>query len=189
MIDDETGYIFLRRFSATTEKEVTTALDKLQARGMTRLLFDLRGNSGGFLEQAAAVSDQFITTEDTLVYTRGKIKESNKVFLADPKKGWDNFSLIVMINRGSASASEIVSGAVQDLDRGLVVGETSFGKGLVQQPKPLPYGAQIKITISRYYTPSGRCIQALDYSNKGKTGVAQKSEKQRVAFKTKKYSI
>ncbi len=159
MIDDETGYIFLRRFSATTEKEVTTALDKLQAQGMTRLLFDLRGNSGGFLEQAAAVSDQFITTEDTLVYTRGKIKESNKVFLADPKKGWDNFSLIVMINRGSASASEIVSGAVQDLDRGLVVGETSFGKGLVQRQLPLDSGAAVRVTIARYYTPSGRLIQ------------------------------
>jgi carboxyl-terminal processing protease len=126
---------------------------------MTRLLFDLRGNSGGFLEQAAAVSDQFITSTDTLVYTIGKIKESNQVFSSNPKIGWDSFSLIVMINRGSASASEIVSGAVQDLDRGLVVGETSFGKGLVQRQLPLDSGAAVRVTIARYYTPSGRLIQ------------------------------
>ena len=159
MIDDETGYIFLRRFSATTEKEVTAALDKLLDQGMTRLLFDLRGNSGGFLEQAAAISNQFITTRDTLVYTIGKVKESNQVFLASPDKGHNDFSLIVMINRGSASAAEIVSGAVQDLDRGLVVGETSFGKGLVQRQLPLDSGAAVRITIARYYTPSGRLIQ------------------------------
>jgi carboxyl-terminal processing protease len=126
---------------------------------MTRLLFDLRGNSGGFLEQAAAVSDQFITSTDTLVYTIGKIKESNQVFSSNPKIGWDSFSLIVMINRGSASASEIVSGAIQDLDRGLVVGETSFGKGLVQRQLPLDSGAAVRVTIARYYTPSGRLIQ------------------------------
>jgi carboxyl-terminal processing protease len=123
------------------------------------LLFDLRGNSGGFLEQAAAISDQFITTADTLVYTRGKIKESNQVFIGSSKKGYNNFSLIVMINRGSASAAEIVSGAVQDLDRGLVVGETSFGKGLVQRQLPLDSGAAVRVTIARYYTPSGRLIQ------------------------------
>jgi len=159
MIDDSTGYIFLRRFSATTEKEVVVAIDTLLRQGMKRLLFDLRGNSGGYLEQAAAISDQFITTRDTLVYTMGKIKESNQVFKASDNKGWDDFSLIVMINRGSASASEIVSGAVQDLDRGLVVGETSFGKGLVQRQLPLDTGSAIRVTIARYYTPSGRLIQ------------------------------
>ena len=159
MIDDSTGYIFLRRFSATTEKEVVAALDTLHSQGMKRLLFDLRGNSGGYLEQAAAISDQFITSSDTLVYTLGKIKESNQVFKSNPKKGKDDFSLIIMINRGSASASEIVSGAVQDLDRGLVVGETSFGKGLVQRQLPLDTGSAIRVTIARYYTPSGRLIQ------------------------------
>jgi len=159
MLDDKTGYIFLRRFSATTEKEITAALDVLLAKGMERLLFDLRGNSGGFLEQAAAISDQFITTTDTLVYTKGKIKESNQVFISSAKKGYNNFSLIIMINRGSASAAEIVSGAIQDLDRGLVVGETSFGKGLVQRQLPLDSGAAVRVTIARYYTPSGRLIQ------------------------------
>ena len=159
MIDDSTGYIFLRRFSATTEKEVVSAIDTLLSKGMKRLLFDLRGNSGGYLEQAAAISDQFITIEDTLVYTMGKIKESNQIFKSSESKGNSDFSLIVMINRGSASASEIVSGAVQDLDRGLVVGETSFGKGLVQRQLPLDTGSAIRVTIARYYTPSGRLIQ------------------------------
>ena len=159
MIEDDIGYIFLRRFSATTELEVTEALDKLIAKGMKRLVFDLRGNSGGFLEQAAAVSDQFITSKDTLVYTRGKIKESNQIFLSNADKGHNDFSLIILINRGSASASEIVSGAVQDLDRGLIVGETSFGKGLVQRQLPLDSGSAIRVTIARYFTPSGRLIQ------------------------------
>lgn len=159
MLDDETGYIFLRRFSATTEKEVVNAIDTLIEQGMKRLLFDLRGNSGGFLEQAAAISDQFITSIDTLVYTKGKIKESNQEFLSTESKGHNDFSIIIMINRGSASAAEIVSGAVQDLDRGLVVGETSFGKGLVQRQLPLDSGAALRVTIARYYTPSGRLIQ------------------------------
>ena len=159
MIDEITGYVSLRRFSATTEKEVVSALDKLRTEGMERLIFDLRGNSGGYLEQAAAISNQFIFTSDTLVFTKGKVKESNQVFISDYKKGRDDFSLIVLINRGSASASEIVAGAVQDLDRGLVVGETSFGKGLVQRQLPLDSGGALRVTIARYYTPSGRLIQ------------------------------
>ncbi|MBT3937300.1 MAG: S41 family peptidase [Candidatus Marinimicrobia bacterium] len=159
MIDDSTGYIFLRRFSATTDTEVKKALNRLDELGMKRLVFDLRGNSGGFLEQAAAISNLFITTPDTLVFTKGKIRESNQVFMANPSKGRNDFSLIVLINRGSASASEIVAGAVQDLDRGLVVGETSFGKGLVQRQLPLEGGSALRVTIARYYTPTGRLIQ------------------------------
>ena len=159
MIDDDTGYILLRRFSATTIDEVNKAIDKLDKQSFNRLIFDLRGNSGGYLEQAAAVSNLFISTRDTLVYTKGKISDSNQAFISEPKKGRNDFSLIVLINRGSASASEIVSGAVQDLDRGLIVGETSFGKGLVQRQLPLEGGAAIRITMARYYTPSGRLIQ------------------------------
>ena len=159
MIDDSTGYIFLRRFSATTDTEVKKALNRLDELGMKRLVLDLRGNSGGFLEQAAAISNLFITTPDTLVFTKGKIRESNQVFMANPSKGRNDFSLIVLINRGSASASEIVAGAVQDLDRGLVVGETSFGKGLVQRQLPLEGGSALRVTIARYYTPTGRLIQ------------------------------
>ena len=159
MIDNETGYILLRRFSATTNKEVKKAIEKLDKLNFKKLIFDLRGNSGGYLEQAAAVSNIFISTRDTLVYTKGKISDANQAFISDPEKGRNDFSLIVLINRGSASASEIVSGAVQDLDRGLIVGETSFGKGLVQRQLPLEGGSAIRITMARYYTPSGRLIQ------------------------------
>ena len=159
MIDDQTGYILLRRFSATTINEVNKAIKKLDEQNFEKLIFDLRGNSGGYLEQAAAVSNLFISTRDTLVYTKGKISDANQAFIADPNKGRNDFSLIVLINRGSASASEIVSGAVQDLDRGLVIGETSFGKGLVQRQLPLEGGSAIRITMARYYTPSGRLIQ------------------------------
>ena len=159
MIDNETGYILLRRFSATTIDEVNKAIGKLDSQNFKKLVFDLRGNSGGFLEQAAAVSNLFISTRDTLVYTKGKISDANQAFISDPDKGRNDFSLIILINRGSASASEIVSGAVQDLDRGLIVGETSFGKGLVQRQLPLEGGSAIRITMARYYTPSGRLIQ------------------------------
>ena len=159
MIDENTGYILLRRFSATTIDEVNKAIDKLDKQNFKKLIFDLRGNSGGYLEQAAAVSNLFISTKDTLVYTKGKINDSNQAFISKPEKGRDDFSLIILINRGSASASEIVSGAVQDLDRGLIVGETSFGKGLVQRQLPLEGGSAIRITMARYYTPSGRLIQ------------------------------
>ena len=159
MIDNETGYILLRRFSATTIDEVNKALDKLDNQNFKKLVFDLRGNSGGYLEQAAAVSNLFISTRDTLGYTKGKISDSNQAFISDPNKGRNDFSLIILINRGSASASEIVSGAVQDLDRGLIIGETSFGKGLVQRQLPLEGGSAIRITMARYYTPSGRLIQ------------------------------
>jgi len=159
MIDVNTGYILLRRFSATTIDEVNKAIDKLDKQNFNKLIFDLRGNSGGYLEQAAAVSNLFISTKDTLVYTKGKISDSNQAFISKPEKGRNDFSLIVLINRGSASASEIVSGAVQDLDRGLIVGETSFGKGLVQRQLPLEGGSAIRITMARYYTPSGRLIQ------------------------------
>lgn len=159
MLDETTGYIALVRFAATTIDELRKAIAKLENQGMERLVLDLRNNGGGYLEQAAEVANLFIARSDTLVYTDGKRREMTEVFIADPRKGREDFPLIVMINRGSASASEIVAGAVQDLDRGLVVGETSFGKGLVQRQLPLPNGAAVRITIARYYTPSGRLIQ------------------------------
>lgn len=159
MLDNRTGYIWLTRFSATTDEEVRTSLNQLEAQGMQRLILDLRNNSGGFLEQAATISNLFISREDTLVFTKGKSKKMEQVFLAEPSIGREDYPLIVLINRGSASASEIVAGAVQDLDRGLVVGETSFGKGLVQRQLPLNDGSAIRVTIARYFTPSGRLIQ------------------------------
>ena len=159
MLDDDTGYIWLTRFSTKSGPEVKQSLDALLDQGMKRMVLDLRNNSGGILEQAAEVANIFITKKDTLVYTKGKNKQSTQAFIASPEKGNSNFPLIVLINRGSASASEIVAGAVQDLDRGLVIGETSFGKGLVQRQAGLMDGSAIRVTIAQYYTPSGRLIQ------------------------------
>ena len=147
------------RFSTKSGPEVKKSLESLLGQGMERMVLDLRNNSGGILEQAAEVANIFITKKDTLVYTKGKNKKSNQAFISSPSKGNDRFPLIVLINRGSASASEIVAGAVQDLDRGLVVGETSFGKGLVQRQAGLSDGSAIRVTIAQYYTPSGRLIQ------------------------------
>jgi len=159
MIDDQTGYIWLTRFSSTSIDEVRTALSELLNKGMKRLVFDLRNNSGGLLNQAAEITNLFIAKRDTIVYTKGKRKDLEQVFIADPQKGNNDFSLVVLVNRGSASASEIVAGAVQDLDRGIIVGETTFGKGLVQRQIELRDGSAIRITIAQYYTPSGRLIQ------------------------------
>ena len=159
MIDDSTGYVRLTRFSATTRQEVEKAIKRLKTKGMKRLLLDLRNNSGGYLEQAAGIADLFIVEKDTIVYTKGKKITTKQVFLADPLNGYGELPLVILVNRGSASASEIVSGAVQDLDRGLIVGETTFGKGLVQRQIPLKDGSAIRITIARYFTPSGRLIQ------------------------------
>ncbi len=159
MIDQQTGYIKLNRFSRTTEDELIKALEKLKRKGMKRLILDLRFNSGGFLDQAVAVANKFIPAGKKIVYTRGRIQQANEDFYAteDPYK--IDIPLVILINHGSASASEIVAGAVQDWDRGLIVGERSFGKGLVQNQVPLKDGSAIRITIARYYTPSGRLIQ------------------------------
>jgi len=159
MLDDSTGYIFVNRFSETTSTEVEQALQKLNREGMQRLIFDLRGNSGGYLEQAVEIADKFISGRQKIVYTKGRISNSNEDFFSKKTEPFEKIPLIVLINRGSASASEIVAGAVQDLDRGIIVGETSFGKGLVQRQYPLRDGSAIRVTVARYYTPSGRLIQ------------------------------
>jgi len=159
MLDKETGYVKLTRFSRTTADELARALEKLQAKGMQRLILDLRSNSGGFLDQAVAVANKFIPEGRKIVYTRGRIPQANEEFFASPDPDKTGVPLIVLINHGSASASEIVAGAMQDLDRGLVVGSRSFGKGLVQSQVSLKDGSAVRITIARYYTPSGRLIQ------------------------------
>ena len=159
MLDNKTGYVWLTRFSSKSGSEVRKAINALLEQGMDQMVLDLRNNSGGILEQAAEVANLFIAKKDTIVYTKGKTKEAEQTFIASPRKGNEDFSVIILINRGSASASEIVAGAVQDLDRGLVVGETSFGKGLVQSQRGLSDGSAIRVTIAQYYTPSGRQIQ------------------------------
>lgn len=158
--DKETGYVKLNQFTATTDAEIHAALDSLQALGMKQLLLDLRGNPGGYLDQAWKVADLFLPTPgQMIVYTKGRTERSNGEYRTTGAGGQHTFPLIVLINHGSASASEIVSGAIQDHDRGLVVGERSFGKGLVQTPYPLPDGSAVRITTAKYYTPTGRCIQ------------------------------
>jgi carboxyl-terminal processing protease len=160
MPDNKTGYIRINQFTATTDKEVQFALDSLKGLGMTQLLLDLRSNPGGFLDQAWKVADLFLPDEGKMiVYTLGRTPSSNKEYKTTGKGKNDNFPLVVLINHGSASASEIVSGAIQDHDRGLVIGQVSFGKGLVQTPFQLMDGSVVRITTARYYTPSGRLIQ------------------------------
>jgi carboxyl-terminal processing protease len=160
MPDKQTGYIRINQFTATTDKEVGLALDSLKSLGLKRLMLDLRSNPGGYLDQAWKVADLFLPKKDMMiVFTKGRTPRSNQEFRSTGRGAKDNFPLIVLINHGSASASEIVSGAIQDHDRGLVIGEVSFGKGLVQTPYPLPDGSAVRITTARYYTPSGRLIQ------------------------------
>ena len=157
--DNKTGYISIGRFAKTTADELETALNDLESKNMQQLILDLRRNSGGYLDQAIEVADKFIPGGQKIVYTKGRVQASEDEFYSTIKATHPNFPLVVMIDRGSASASEIVSGAIQDLDRGLIVGETSFGKGLVQNQLPLRDGSALRLTIARYYTPSGRLIQ------------------------------
>lgn len=153
------GVVAINRFMATTHEELVKALDELQAQGMKKLLLDLRGNPGGYLNQAEMIADEFLGQGDTVVYTVGRKPEFDEVYIASGGNKWENIPIVIMVNAGSASASEIVSGAIQDRDRGLIVGETSFGKGLVQRQYPLGDGSSFRLTIAKYFTPSGRCIQ------------------------------
>lgn len=161
------GLISVNRFAATTHDEFVQAAQNLRGKGMKRMILDLRGNPGGYLDQAIQLADEFIGDGKKIVYTVARKEGDNEEFFATSQGDFEKIPLIILINEGSASASEIVSGAVQDLDRGLIVGETSFGKGLVQQQYPLGDGSAFRLTISRYYTPSGRLIQR-PYSDKDK---------------------
>ncbi len=165
MLKPGIGYVYVNRFSATTSDELETALQKLESQGMEKLVLDLRGNAGGYLNQAIEMSDKFLPAGKKLVYTLGRIPDSNEEYFSTGRGKHTRYPLIVLINHGTASASEIVSGALQDWDRGLVVGETSWGKGLVQRQYPLKNGGALLLTVARYYTPSGRLIQR-DYSDR-----------------------
>lgn len=159
MVDNEVGYISVNRFSATTRDEFVEALMKLKNKGMKKLVLDLRNNPGGYLEQAFRMADELLPPGKKIVYTKARRSEFNEEYVSSGVSKFQNIPLIVLINHGSASASEIVSGAVQDWDRGLVVGETSFGKGLVQRQFDLTDSSAFRLTIARYYTPLGRLIQ------------------------------
>ncbi|GJM61129.1 peptidase S41 [Persicobacter diffluens] len=159
MVDDEIGYLKVSRFSATTYQEFYEAMKSLKEQGMTKLILDLQGNPGGYMDRAVNMVDEILKDGDMIVYTKGKEKRYNVQYVAKRKGMFEEGKVIVLLDEGSASASEIVSGAIQDNDRGLVIGRRSFGKGLVQMPIPLNDGSELRLTISRYYTPSGRSIQ------------------------------
>ena len=158
MLDENTGYIRLAKFSRTTFTEVREASEKLLEQGMTRLLFDLRDNSGGYLDQALLLTNEFLQRGDTIVYMQGRSRP-REVFRADGHGKLKDVELAVLISENSASSSEIFAGAIQDNDRGVLVGRRSYGKGLVQEDFPFRDGSGLRLTVSRYYTPSGRCIQ------------------------------
>ncbi len=159
MIDSETGYVNVNRFAAKTHEEFMEALGKLRAAGMRRLVLDLRTNAGGYLEQAYKMVDEILPKGRKIVYTKGRRPEFDEEYVASGVGRYQELGLVVLVNNGSASASEIVAGAIQDWDRGLIVGETTFGKGLVQRQFDLKDGSAFRLTTARYYTPSGRLIQ------------------------------
>lgn len=172
MVDGETGYIVLSKFNEKASAQTRDALRDLKDRGATRVILDLRDNPGGLLSEAINVTNLFVPKGELIVTTKSKVKKFNREYHTRDQPEDSEIPLAVLVNGGSASASEIVSGSLQDLDRAVVVGARSFGKGLVQRPLRLSYGTQLKVTISRYYTPSGRCIQSLDYWNRDETGNA-----------------
>ena len=187
MIDEETGYIVLRKFTRKASSETKSALRSLKNQGAKQLILDLRGNPGGLLTEAVNVTNIFVPKNQLVVTTKSKLKNIIKPTYTQKEPVDTEIPVVVLIDGSSASASEIVAGALQDLDRGVVIGARSFGKGLVQRPKPLIYGTQIKVTISRYYTPSGSCIQALDYWNRDENGKATRTnEKTIMLLKLKK---
>ena len=163
MLNNQTGYIKIERFAASTHQEFLEALEKLQAQQLKNLILDLRSNPGGYLSAATEIADEFLNDKKLIVYTEGRTQRRVE-YMAENPGNYESGKLIILIDEGSASASEIVSGAVQDWDRGVVLGRRSFGKGLVQEPFKLNDGSAIRLTVSRYYTPAGRCIQK-DYTN------------------------
>jgi carboxyl-terminal processing protease len=159
MMDGQTGYVKLGEFSETSDREVGAALESLKGKGMKRLVFDLRDNPGGALDQAIAISNRFLPRGDVIVFTKGRIANADQKYRAEEESEYTHLPMVVLVNRNSASASEIVSGALQDHDRALVVGETTFGKALVQSVYRISGNAGLALTTGRYYTPSGRLIQ------------------------------
>ncbi len=175
MVDDKTGFIVLAKFNAKASSQTKAALIDLKGQGAEKIILDLRGNPGGLLSEAINVTNLFIEKGELIVTTKSKVKKFNRAYKTKNKAVDTEIPLVVLVNGSSASASEIVSGSLQDLDRAVVMGARSFGKGLVQRPLRLTYGTQLKVTISRYFTPSGRCIQSLDYWNRDEDNKAVKN--------------
>jgi carboxyl-terminal processing protease len=174
LLEDKTGYIVLSQFNRNASAETVKALKELKNEGAEKIILDLRGNPGGLLSEAINITNIFVPEGELITSTRSAVEKYNQAFLTTRKPIDTEIPLVVLINGRSASASEIVAGSLQDLDRAVVIGARSFGKGLVQRPKDLTYGTQLKVTISRYYTPSGRCIQSLDYRTRDEDGKARR---------------
>jgi carboxyl-terminal processing protease len=175
MVNDQTGYIVLSKFNQKASEQTKSALIALKNKGAEQIILDLRGNPGGLLSEAINVVNLFVPQNELIVTTKSKVKKFNSEYKTKNQPIDTEIPLVVLVNGSSASASEIVSGSLQDLDRAVIVGARSFGKGLVQRPLKLTYGTQLKVTISRYYTPSGRCIQSLDYLHRDAQGKATKT--------------
>ena len=186
MLNSEVGYIDLKEFNQTAAREVKNALVELKGKGMKKLILDVRENPGGLLDQAVLICNLFIPKDVEVVSNKGKVAEWNRTFNA-PNAPIDlEIPLVVLVNGRSASASEIVSGVMQDYDRGVLIGQRTYGKGLVQTTRDLSYNTKLKVTVAKYYIPSGRCIQAIDYSHRNPDGsVAKVPDSLKVAFKTK----
>jgi carboxyl-terminal processing protease len=187
MINNETGYIKLQSFTNDAGKEVKDALVELKKNpALKSVILDVRGNPGGLLHEAVNIVNVFVPQGQEVVSTKGKVKEWDKIYRTLNPAIDTEIPMVVLTNRGSASASEIVSGSIQDLDRGVVIGQKTFGKGLVQSTRPLSYNTQLKVTTAKYYTPSGRCIQALDYSHRNEDGsVGSVPDSLKKEFKTR----
>tara|TARA_B100001146_G_C16201191_1_gene444866 strand:- start:8634 stop:10268 length:1635 start_codon:yes stop_codon:yes gene_type:complete len=186
LLDNNIGYIVLSKFNRKTTTETKAALEDLKIDGAEKIILDLRGNPGGLLNEAINVVNLFVPKGEVITTTKSVIEKYNRTYTTRNEPVDTEIPLVVLVNGRSASASEIVSGGLQDLDRAVIVGARSFGKGLVQRPKKLTYGTQLKVTISRYYTPSGRCIQALDYWNRDENGDPIRVDaKEYNSFKTK----
>ena len=185
MITNEIGYIAFNKFNNKASKEVKNAFVDLKTQGMTKLVLDLRGNPGGLLNEAINITNFFIPKNEVVVTTKAKLKKWSETYKTKREPIDLDIPLVVLVNGRSASASEIVAGSLQDLDRAVILGERSFGKGLVQRYRNLTYGTKLKLTISKYYTPSGRNIQELDYTHRDGNNIPKFSDVNRHAFKTR----
>ena len=185
MVDDKIGYINLSSFTQTASKSVKDAYALLQSEGMEKLILDLRGNGGGLLIESVDIVNMFVPKNEPIVNTKSRIVEENRVYATRNEPINQDIPVVVLIDENSASASEIVAGSLQDLDRAVIVGRTSFGKGLVQRTIDLKYGSKMKLTIAKYYTPSGRCVQKLDYYAKNEGKVEEVPDSLITIFTTK----
>ena len=184
MLDNTVGYIKLDQFTDKAGKEVRDAFTDLKGQGMTALILDLRNNGGGLLQEAVKIMNIFVEQGNVIVYTKGKIEDQNHIFRTPAHALDKDIPVVVLVNEHSASASEIVAGAFQDLDRGVIVGKKSYGKGLVQNIVPLSFNSSMKLTVSKYYIPSGRCVQKIEYFSKDSTKSHVIPDSLAVAFKT-----